>query len=270
MKKVLLALVLILIVMTGRTQTFEGIMRLSVKLDITDPKALAQMEEAKKRAADPANQEKMKEMEAKMNDPQFKAMLESNPQMKAQMEMMKKMASGDMSSMMPSAVLVKIKGTNSLVSIQGGVMDKNDVLHLADKDETYTINHPAKSYMLMSPKTPTASQAKPKITKTSETATILGHNCTKYIIENEADGHKMNVNYWATTEIKDIDMKALAKQQIGKGQSFVYAEIEGVPLRIEMAMPQQGMMTMEVTELKKESVPASNFALPAGYTETKI
>jgi len=271
MKKVVLALALMLIVMTGRSQAFEGFMRWSMKMDITDPKAKAQMEEAKKKAADPANQAKIKEMQAKMNDPQFKAMMDSNPQMKAQMETaIKMMAGGDMNAMMPTGVVVKIKGTNSLTSIQGGIMDKSEVLHIADKDQTYTINHSAKTYMVMAKPTTATSEEKPKITKTSETATILGHTCTKYVIEKtEPNGQTSKTNYWATTEIKGIDLKALAKQQMSKGQSIVYSEIDGVPLKIEMSMP-QGTMTMEVQELKKESIPASTFTLPAGYTETKI
>lgn len=271
MKKIVLALVLITIVMTGRSQSFEGMMRWSMKMDITDPKVKAQMEKAKKEAADPANQAKMKELQAKMNDPQFKAMMESNPQMKAQMEAaMKMMAGGDMSSMMPTGVLIKIKGTNSLTSIQGGIMDKSDVLHITDKDQTYTINHNAKTYVVMAKPTAKPDETKPKITKTTETATILGHKCTKYIIEKtEPNGRTSTVNYWATTEIQGIDLKELAKQQMSKDQSFIYAEIEGVPLKIEMTMP-QGTMTMEVQEIKKESLPASTFTLPAGYTETKI
>ena len=270
MKKVVLALVLILVVMTGRSQSFEGIMHWSMKMDITDPEMKAKAEEAKKKANDPANQARIKEMQAKMNDPQFKAMLESNPQMKAQVEtLMKSMVAGDMSSMMPTGVTIKLKGGNSLISIQGGMMDKNDALYLADKDQTYAINNPAKSYMVMKKNTTTTPHEKPKITKTSETAKIMGYNCTKYLIEqNGPDGNSMKINYWTTTEIKDIDMKSLAKQQMGN-QSLIYADVEGVPVKIEMAMP-QGLMVMEMTDIKKESLPASDFTVPAGYTETKI
>lgn len=270
MKKVVLALVLILLVMTGRGQSFEGVMRWKMKMDITDPVMKAKTEEAKKNANDPANQAKMKEMQAKMNDPQFKAMLDSNPQMKAQVEaLMKSMVSGDMSSMMPTGVTVKFKGGNSLISLEGGMMDKNDALYRADKDQTYAINNQAKSYMVMKKNTNTATQEKPKITKTSETAKIMGYNCTKYLIEqNGPDGTAMKISYWTTTDIKDIDLKSLAKQQMGN-QSLVYTEVEGVPVKIEMPLP-QGVMTMEMTELKKESLPASDFEVPAGYTETKI
>jgi len=48
MKKVVLALVLILLVMTGRGQSFEGVMRWKMKMDITDPVMKAKTEEAKR------------------------------------------------------------------------------------------------------------------------------------------------------------------------------------------------------------------------------
>jgi len=110
----------------------------------------------------------------------------------------------------------------------------------------------------------------PKITKTSETQKILGYTCTKYIIEQTGrDGKTVNTNYWATNEIKDVDLKALAKQQTGQGESVIFTEIDGVPLKMEMTMP-DGKMTMECTQIKRESLPASTFVLPAGYSETKI
>jgi hypothetical protein len=191
--------------------------------------------------------------------------------MKAQMDAaLKMMAGADLSSMMPSAIVVKLKGTSSLTSIEGGVMDKNDVLYVADKDATFTINHPAKSYMKMS-KSNNSTHEKPKVTKTSETTKILNYTCTKYVIETTApDGKTVKTNYWATNEIKDIDIKALAKQQMGKDQAFIYPDVDGVPMKIEVMMPGQGNITMEVTEIKKSSLPASDFAVPAGYSETKI
>jgi hypothetical protein len=272
MKKVVLAVVLILIVMTGRTQSFEGSIRWTMKMDITDPDAKAKMEEAKKKASDPANQAKIKEMQAKMNEPQMKAMLEQNPQMKAQMDaMMKMMQGGDMSAMLPSAVILKLKGSNSLVSIQGGIMDGSDVLHIADKDETYTINHGAKTFTLM-PKSDKSSQPKPKVTKTSETQQILNHTCTKYIIETTTpEGKTVTANYWATTDIKDIDLKSLAKQQVGgKDQSFVLPEIDGFPLKIETELPQVGTLIIDTAEIKRGTIPNSDLQLPSGYTEAKM
>jgi hypothetical protein len=271
MKKIVLAVVAILLVLTGRTQSFEGTIHWTMKMEITDPKAKAQMEEAKKKAADPANQAKIKEMQTTMNDPQFKAMLDANPQMKAQMDaMMKMMSGGDLSSMLPSAILMKLKGASSLVHIQGGIMDNTDMLYIADKAEAYTINHGAKTFTLM-PKHDNASEKKPKVTKTSETKKILNYTCTKYIIETTSpDGKTVTANYWATTEIKDIDLKSLAKQQMAKDQSFVLPEIEGFPLLIETTLPQTGTITIETAEIKRESVANSELQIPSGYTEAKL
>lgn len=229
MKKLVLAVTLLLAVMTGHTQSFEGIMRWSMKMDITDPKAKEQMEQIAKMMGNQAT-----------------------------------------NGMMPTGVTIKLKGLNSLTSIEGGIMDKNDVLFIADKGTSYTINHKQKSYMVVPKSSETTDEKAPKITKTSETAKIMNYTCTKYIIETPgANGNSATVNYWATTEIKDIDLKALAKQQMAKGQQFVYADIEGVPLKVEMSLP-EGTMTMEAVEFKKTSLPASDFAVPAGYKEMKM
>lgn len=271
MKKIVLAAALILLVMTGRTQSFEGTIRWTMKIEVTDPEAKAKMEEAKKKASDPANQAKIKEMQSKMNDPQFKAMLDANPQMKTQMEaMMKMMQGGDLSSMLPSAVILKLKGSNSLMSIHGGMMDGNDILHLSERDETFSINHGAKTFTLM-PKPEVSKQATPKVTKTSETQKILNYTCTKYIIETTTpEGKTVKADYWATTDIKDIDMKAIAKQQMGRDQSFVFPEVDGFPMRIVTNMPQLGQLTIDTAEIKRGSVAASEVQLPTGYKEAKL
>lgn len=271
MKKVVLAFVLLVLVMTGRTQSFEGSVRWSMKLDVTDPSAKAKMEEEKKKASDPETQAKIREMQEKMNDPQFKAMLDQNPQMKAQMDaMMKMMTGGDISSMLPSSVIMKLKGSNSLISIKGGIMDGNDILYIADKDETYTLNHASKTFTLM-PKNDAAPQQKPKVTKTSETQKILNYTCTKYIIETTTpEGKTVTANYWATNEIKGIDLKSMARQQMGKEQAFVFPEVEGFPMRIETTLPQVGSLTIDTEEIKRGSIPDSELQIPSGYTERKL
>lgn len=230
MKKVVLVLVLLLVVMTGRSQAFEGVMRWSLKLDITDPTLKAQME-----------------------------------------QMAKMMGSGATNGMMPTGITVKVKGPDALSSIEGGIMDKNDVLFLGDKGMGYTINHKQKTYIVV-PKNDKddTEQKTPKVTKTSETIKVLNYTCTKYVIETEGpDGKKATIDYWATTEIKDIDVKALAKQLNTKGQKVVYADVDGFPLKIETSMA-QGHVVMEAIEFKKASLPASDFELPKGYTETKM
>jgi hypothetical protein len=271
MKKlpVLILLFTVALGFSAMSQSFEGTIHWSMKMEVTDPATKAKMDEAQRKMNDPANQKKMKEMQAQMNDPKFKAMMESNPQMKAQMEnAMKMMGGGDMSSMMPTGMLVKIKNDNSVTVMEGGMMDKTEILYLKDKNQSIRIDHPNKTYSIMSAGGNSTSKPEPKVTKTSDTKTILDHVCTKYIVDSTTpNGKAAQQFFWTTTDIK-IDMKNLAQHKMGKGNSFFYDNIEGVPLRIEMTMP-EGTMTMEATSIKKESLNGNDFQIPAGYKEVK-
>jgi len=268
MKKLSIMVMMLLGAFVTFSQSFEGTIKWSMKMDITDPATKAKMEEAQKKMSDPANQAKMKEMQAKMNDPQMKAMLDANPQMKTQMETaMKMMAGGDMNSMMPKGMTIKVKNNNSLTKMDGGIMDKMEILYLKDKNESVRIDHAAKSYSILPSGSGENKTTQPEatVTKTSETMKILNHTCTKYTVDvKEPNGKTAQQIFWTTKEI-DIDLKNLANQKAGRSQ-FFYKDIEGVPLRTEMVMP-EGKMTMEATEIKKESLPASSFQIPAGYVK---
>jgi Domain of unknown function (DUF4412) len=279
MKKTLI-LLLLLTVTLAHAQSWEGIMNWTMKMEITDPQLKAQMDAAQKQMSDPATQAKMKEMQAKMEDPQFKAMMESNPQMKAQIESMLKAAQGgNLSSMFPKGMQIKIKNTNSITKMDGGMMSSMEVLHLTDKNTTYRLDRENKTFSVMpdytdKDKDKDKEKLDYKVTKTSETTKILGYTCTKYMVEStsqDPDVKKVAMKqfFWTTTDLKGLDLKSLSKQRIGNSQqSLFYEQIEGVPLKIEMNMP-QGHMAMEVTEIKKASLPASDFEVPAGYKEVK-
>ena len=71
MKK-LMTVAFLFVVLQAWTQGFEGTVKWSMKMDITDPKMKAEMEKGQKQMDDPARQAEMKEMEEKMNDPQMK------------------------------------------------------------------------------------------------------------------------------------------------------------------------------------------------------
>src|SRR5260221_2363196 len=116
---------------TAQSQNFEGTIKWSMKMEITDPAMKAKMEEGMKKMNDRAMQAQMKEMQAKMNDPQMKAAMDANPQMKAQMEnAMKMMAGGDMSSMMPKGFLIELKDGNAVSRMEGGPMGNFESLYL--------------------------------------------------------------------------------------------------------------------------------------------
>jgi hypothetical protein len=65
-------------------------------------------------------------------------------------------------------------------------------------------------------------------------------------------------------------LKSLSEQRFGDHpQTLFYDKIDGVPLRIEMTLP-EGNMTMEVTSIKRQGLPATDFTIPAGYKETQL
>lgn len=266
--KRLITCLLVTLAWGATAQNFEGIAKFTVKADITDPAMKAKMEAAQKQMSDPAQQAKMKEMEARMNDPQMKAMMDANPQMKAQMEGMMKMSqSGDVSSMIPKGMTVEIKNQNTLTKMEGGMMPM-DILYLKDKNQSVSLNRENKTYTILSSASTTPAQtSKPKVTKTNQTARILTYTCTKYIVEMTEAGKTMTNNVWATTEIKDFNLNHLSNQRIGS-QGLYLEGIEGVPLKMEMTTPEM-KMTMEAIEVKRQPLPASDFTIPSDYKEVK-
>jgi len=251
-----------------QAQNFEGTISWSIATEIKDPKMKMQMEQAQQQMNDPAMQAQMKEMQERMNDPQMKAMMESNPQMKAQMEKMMQMsAGGDMNSMMPKSLIIKIKNENTLTHMEGGMM-AGDILYLKEKEQSYHVDRDNKTYSVLGKDNGKEKPMDAKVTKTSETATILGYKCTKYKVEMTEQGKTITQYLWATTELKGIDMSGLAKQKMNGGKSVFYSEIEGVPLKMQMTMPEMEM-TMEAKEIKKGTLPASEFTIPTDFKEVK-
>ncbi len=105
--------------------------------------------------------------------------------------------------------------------MDGGMM-AGDILHT--KDKSVHIDRQNKTYFVLPSgdgQQGGASQPQPTVTKTSETMKIIGYNCTKYIVTIESNTDKpLQSNMWTTTDIKDIDLKAMAKKQTmtGRGQ----------------------------------------------------
>lgn len=267
MKK-LLTVVLLFAITSAWAQSFEGTIKWSMKMEITDPSMKAKMDANQQKMNDPAQQEKMKKMQEQMNDPKMKAMMDANPAMKAQMENMMKMqqSGGDPSSFMPKGMIMKLKDGNSLVTMDGGMMS-GDILHT--KDKSVRLDRENKTYsVLPSGETPGQPKQQPTLTKTSEVMKILGYNCIKYVSTMTEGDRVVSSNIWTTTEIKDIDLKALAKQRTGRGQSMFAENLEGVPLRVE-SKSKEGIMIMEVTEIKRESLNAADFVIPSDYKETQ-
>ena len=173
--------------------------------------------------------------------------------------------------MMPKGFTVKMKGGNTLTIMEGSMAQ--EILHQKDKDQSVRLDRENKTYSVLptysgsgNAKTPPVA---PKVTKTAETAKILNYNCVKYLVETVIDGKPTKQAIWTTTDIKDIDTKGLAHQRMGQGMSLFYEGIEGAPLKMEMSM-KEGNTVMEVTDIKRESLNAADFTIPADFKEVKM
>lgn len=262
------ALILLLLFLSSNVfaQSFEGTLSWSMKLEITDPQKKAQMEEAQNAMKDP---EKLKEIEKQLSDPQFQQMMAQNPQLKAQMEKMMAMMKSGEGSLIPTGMTVKIKNQNSLSTLDGSFID-GEFLYLKEKDQTFIVDRKNKTYsVLNADKAELKEPADVKVTKTSETTKILNYNCTKYLVVHTVNGKPMTQTVWATKEIKDLDMSSLARQRMDGGKTVMFfKEIDGVPLKMEMAMP-EGNLLMEAKQIKRESIPSSAFEIPSDFEEVK-
>lgn len=269
MKKLILFF-LLLVVIEGRTQPFEGTMRWTMNLEISDPEMKAKMAEAQRQLNDPETQAEIAALKEKMNDPEMKKMMEQNPQLKAAMEnAMKSFNSnpGAMDTMMPKGMTVKIKSGSMVTLMEGGMADGMEMLHKPGQTPV-RINRVDKTYSKMPEPTPSAAKPDVTVNKMAETMKVLGYTCSKYVVQMNQDGKQVKQVVWATSEIKDIDLKALSGQQIGQGQTMFSDKIEGVPLLIEMAAP-QGIMVMQVVDIKREKLKDGDFVIPAGFKEVK-
>lgn len=264
-----------LFVVAARAADFEGTLKWSFNAEITDPEMKAKMAEARRQMADPAQ---LAQMKAMMDNPQMKAAMEQNPQMKAAMEMQIKMAEdaaagrgdGDMvGAMMPKSMTVRTKAGKSHLSTEGGAMPM-EVITIPEPAAAYWIDRKARTFS----KIPQEDAARPapggqsshKVTKGSRTTTVLGYLCQEYLVEMNQEGSTARGVIWATNKIPGLDPKALSKARIGGQDAGYMKEIDGVPLKMEMTMPQMRLV-MEAVEVSQGSVPDSLFAVPAGFTE---
>ncbi len=162
---------------------------------------------------------------------------------------------------MPSANIVTIKGSNTKVVMEGGMMSSmiGDVINKGDEKTTYFVQAANKVvYKVKNDelKGGDNQQDNPKVTKESSTATILGYKCQKYKVETTS-----GTNYvWAT---KDIDIGTVDFR--GK---IAYKGVEGVVMKQEMNITEQGMtftIIMTMVSFDKKTVSDSEFTFPSDY-----
>lgn len=262
-----------LVAFTARAADFEGTLKWSFNAEVTDADLKAKMAETQKQMADPA---KLAEMKAMLENPQMKAMMEQNPQMRAAMEAQIKMAEdaaagksdGNMlTAMMPKSMSVRTKSGKSHMTSEGGAMPM-EIITLPESQAAYWIDRKSRTFSKLPVEQPKADadKLKYKVTKGPGSTKILGYTCEEYLVEVTSEGKVINNRLWATDDIPGLDPKALAKARFGGQDASYLSEVDGVPLKMEMTMPQM-RITMQATAVTAGSVPDSVFVVPAGFTE---
>ncbi len=112
-----------------------------------------------------------------------------------------------------------------------------------------------------------------EIKATGDTKTISGFACTKYVMTR---GGKDLSTMWVTKDVAGFDNLRKDWMEFGKrmatltnmtGLGDAYQKMDGFPIETDMDM--MGKMTTIVTKVEKKSTPASEFAVPDGYTKTE-
>jgi hypothetical protein len=262
---------------------FEGTIRWTMSIEITDPALKKDVADAEKKLSDPKIQAQMKMAQAAMADPKMQAMLAANPQMKAMVEQQmgsinEAQAGGvnPIAAMFPKGMVVSTKAGDSLTVIEGGPMPM-EVLNLPAVPASYMIDRAARTYTKLPADGPAGTPPEKvnyKVTKTKDTAKVIGYVCTKYIVESltpPASGAPSRYLVWASTEATWLDPRALAKMRFSQqaADNTFLTQIEGVPLKMEITTP-EARVTMQVASMRQEPLEDSVFALPAGFTERAL
>lgn len=261
-----------LVVVAARAERFEGTLKWTLNAQITDADLKAKMAETQKQMADPA---KLAQMKAVLENPQMKAMMEQNPQMRAAMEAQIKMAEdaaagkgGDMiSAMMPKSMTLRTKAGKTHLSSEGGAMPM-EVITLVDPPVSYWIDRKGRTYSKLPVDTANADSGKFHYTvkKAGGSAKILGYSCDEYVVEITSEGKVIHNRLWATNAIPGLDAKTFANTSLGGQEANYMKEIDGVPLKMEMTLPQM-RITMQAVAVTSGSVPDSHFVVPEGFAE---
>jgi hypothetical protein len=263
-KKILLNLFAVCLSYMAYAQ-FEGTVLWNTKLEFTDPEMFVDV--INPQTGKGYGEAEKLELQQQMSDPEFKKMMESNPEAMRMMEQQMKKSggiAGMLENMVPKNMEMKFKNYNSLVKVNANAF-KTEVLYLKEKDQSYSIDRDAKTYSVIQNTSPGISNY--KVTKTEEFATILGFKARKFVAEGVEQGQKVTIEIWATTDIKDIDQKQILKFKFNQTTNGTFIEnIEGFPLKIQMSF-NIGKMLMEAVSLKREGLASSVFEIPVGFKE---
>jgi hypothetical protein len=233
-----------------RAQEFNGTMQWSARIEFLDPQ--------------------MDMVQSAMKNPEMLSLLLQNQQLRGMLE--SKLgplnANGGATSLFPTGFTLFVKGQRALVKTAGGMVSR-EVLSLGDQRVAYSLNRAARTYQKIADSAMSGAGAavKSKVTRTKDSAVILGYGCNRFLVEVDDAGTKSHFSVWTTIEIKGLDAAAVKRLSWGQaGSPDFLGKIEGVPLKIDVVTP-DAKVGLVATGLKLGAVDGALFVLPTGFKQ---
>ncbi len=144
--------------------------------------------------------------------------------------------------------------------------DKKTVMRISG-ERAKAMAEMAKSFV----KEEAPDQALPKPTGRKET--INGYETEEYV----SDSPKYHASYWVAKTYPNYEsiLQQMAILQRGAFAGITkglpdYHALPGLPLRTKIKTPGQAEITSNIESVSLDPIPASEFAIPAGYSEMKM
>lgn len=171
-------------------------------------------------------------------------------------------------AMIPQKMLLSIKDHNSHLKFVGGMTQGllGDILYHSKDKNLYSIFDHNKTVTKTPVESLKNSTEKTGFTahKTPETSSILGYECTRFVVKDEKEGTETSL--WCTKGISNASASVMVYFLESMTQ-FGVAGIEGLPLKIEFK-GKEFNLTLVAQNKEEKTLAATLFTVPAGYTLT--
>jgi|TARA_B100001750_G_scaffold244215_1_gene261065 hypothetical protein len=169
--------------------------------------------------------------------------------------------------MVPESYKLYIKGNKTKVHMRGGMIGlmMGDVVIDGSTGRGFVISHMNDTAYEISADPNLKERVPPVILDEEELITIAGYECKKYkVVRNNPSGAMIQY-MWVTNEIQ-MDLATSLGSTLKDSMPFWTEGLSGFPLKITTSFPGTPMsMTLTVTEVNRQRVDPSIFAVPAGY-----
>ncbi len=206
----------------------------------------------------------------KIDSPQLKAYLDSmTPQQRAQMSR----SGNPMFSGAPQVTTVYLRGGKSRADI-GPMTYVSD----AATNQTTVIDRRRHTYSTMQTPSATggAGQIAATVKDTGQTKVIQGHPSRRYLMSAtlpSQPGTVIQGDIWAAQDLARLTLPASGQGPLAVMQGLM-RKIKGFPLKTTMAVTGSPLgnttVTTSVVSVSKAPLPASAFAVPAGYAKSSM